>query len=157
MAKGKPTVAQAQLQLQLYDLRREARIRQAREWYLQNFFPETMEDLQRLAPPGSQENVSMRRSPCTGVYLPLSLDQRPPETLLHADLERDDASAWWRFTRLQERVEEDFAARLPIVREAFDALQNRWLADADPAAGAEEATAHALETAAKLIARFERT
>ena len=60
MAKGKPTVAQAQLQLQLYDLRREARIRQAREWYLENFFPETMEDLQRLAPPGSQENVSMR-------------------------------------------------------------------------------------------------
>ena len=60
MAKGKPTVAQAQLQLQLYDLRREARIRQAREWYLQSFFPETLEDLQRLAPPGSQENASMR-------------------------------------------------------------------------------------------------
>ena len=60
MAKGKPTPAQAQLHLQLYDLRREARIRQAREWYLQNFFPETLEDLQRLAPPGSQENAFMR-------------------------------------------------------------------------------------------------
>ena len=60
MAKGKPTLAQGQLQLQLYDLRREAKIRQAREWCLQNFFPETMEDLQRLAPPDSQESAFMR-------------------------------------------------------------------------------------------------
>ena len=60
MAKGKPTLAQGQLQLQLYDLRREAKIRQARAWYLQNFFPETMEDLQRLAPPDSQESAFMR-------------------------------------------------------------------------------------------------
>ena len=60
MAKGKPTPAQGQLQLQLYDLRREATIRQARKWYLQNFFPETLQDLQRLAPPDSQESAFMR-------------------------------------------------------------------------------------------------
>ncbi len=60
MAKTKPTPAQAQLHLQLYDLRREAKLRQARDWFTQNFFPATREDTLRLAPWGSQENAFMR-------------------------------------------------------------------------------------------------
>ena len=55
MPDKKPTHAQAQLQLQLYDLRREAKLRQAREWFTQNYFVDSMEDSNRLAPPGSQE------------------------------------------------------------------------------------------------------
>ncbi len=50
----KPTHEQAQLQLELYDLRREARLRQARDWFLRNYFVDTMEDLARIAPPGSE-------------------------------------------------------------------------------------------------------
>lgn len=60
MARKKPTHAQAQLHLQLYDLRREARLRQARDWFLQHYLPEKPEDMLRLAPPGSPENTSMR-------------------------------------------------------------------------------------------------
>ena len=60
MAAKKPSFAQAQLQLQLYDLRREAKLRQAREWVMEKFFPETAEEAQRLAPPGSQENTFLR-------------------------------------------------------------------------------------------------
>lgn len=60
MAKSKPTHAQAQLHLQLYDLRREEKMRQAREWFMQNYFPQQPEDMQRLAPPGSKENAFMR-------------------------------------------------------------------------------------------------
>ena len=60
MPKGKPTPAQAQLHLQLYDLRREARMRQARDWFIRNYFPATPEDAMRLAPPGSQEHASVR-------------------------------------------------------------------------------------------------
>jgi hypothetical protein len=59
MAKRKPTHAQAQLQLQLYDLRREARIRQAREWFMQNYFVDGIEDATRVTPPGSQEATYM--------------------------------------------------------------------------------------------------
>jgi hypothetical protein len=57
MAGRKPTHAQAQLQLQLYDLRREAKIRQARDWFVQNYFVESVEDNSRIAPPGSQEGT----------------------------------------------------------------------------------------------------
>ena len=57
MPKGRPTPAQAQLLLQLYDLRREPKLRQAREWFMANCFADTPEEFQRLAPPGTQENA----------------------------------------------------------------------------------------------------
>lgn len=60
MAKKKPTAAQAQLQLQLYDLRREAKMREAREWFLENYFAETLEEALRLTPLGSRESAYAR-------------------------------------------------------------------------------------------------
>ena len=53
----KPTHAQAQLQLQVYDLRREARLRQARDWFFKNYFVETLEDSYRIAPPGTEDGA----------------------------------------------------------------------------------------------------
>lgn len=50
----KPTHEQAQLHLQIYDLRREARLRQARDWFQQNYHVETIEDAMRIAPPGTE-------------------------------------------------------------------------------------------------------
>ena len=57
MPDKKPTHEQAQLQLQLYDLRREAKLRQARDWFTQNFFADSFEESQRIAPFGSQEGT----------------------------------------------------------------------------------------------------
>jgi hypothetical protein len=54
---SKPTHEQAQLHLQLYDLRREARLRQARDWFQQNFFAETFEDANRIAAPGTESGT----------------------------------------------------------------------------------------------------
>ena len=50
----KPTHEQAQLHLQVYDLRREPRLRQARDWFQQNYHAETMEEAMRLWAPGSE-------------------------------------------------------------------------------------------------------
>lgn len=47
----KPTFEQAQLHLQLYEMRREAKLRQARDWYFQNYFPDNFEESMRIAPP----------------------------------------------------------------------------------------------------------
>jgi len=57
MPNQKPTYDQARLHLQLYDLRREAKIRQARDWFMQNYFVDSLEDSNRIAPPGSQEGT----------------------------------------------------------------------------------------------------
>jgi hypothetical protein len=57
MPDKKPTHEQGQLQLQLYDLRREAKLRQARDWFTQSYFVDSFEDSQRIAPFGSQEGT----------------------------------------------------------------------------------------------------
>jgi hypothetical protein len=57
---GEVTHEQVKLMLQLYDTRREARLREAREWYLAHFHPASLDDIGRLCPPGSKENASMR-------------------------------------------------------------------------------------------------
>lgn len=45
----KPTTADAQLILQLYDLRREAEMRKARNWWAAEFFPESVDDVMKVA------------------------------------------------------------------------------------------------------------
>ena len=50
----KPTHEQAQLHLQVYDLRREPRLRQARDWFQQNYIVETIDDAMRIAAPGTE-------------------------------------------------------------------------------------------------------
>ena len=51
---SKPTHEQAQLHLQVYDLRREARLRQARDWFQQNYKANTIEEALRIGGPGTE-------------------------------------------------------------------------------------------------------
>ena len=63
MAK-KPTTADAQLILQLYDLRREAEMRKARNWWGGEFFPQSADDFLKVAwAMGAQENNWLRQVP----------------------------------------------------------------------------------------------
>ena len=50
----KPTHEQAQLHLQVYDLRREARLREARDWFQKSYYAETMEEAMKVAPMGTE-------------------------------------------------------------------------------------------------------
>ena len=52
-----PTHEQGQLQLQLYDLRREAKLRQARDWFFQNYHVQTLDDAMRIAAPGTENGA----------------------------------------------------------------------------------------------------
>jgi len=61
MAKS-PTAADAQLILRLYDLRREAEMRKARNWWLVTFWPRTADEFIKVATAlGSQENNWLRQ------------------------------------------------------------------------------------------------
>ena len=61
MAK-KATAADAQLIMQLYDLRREAEMRKARSWWFTAFWPSTADDFMKIAfASGSQENNWLRQ------------------------------------------------------------------------------------------------
>jgi hypothetical protein len=50
----RPTHEQAQLHLQIYEMRREARLRQARDWFFKNYFVDSFEDSMRIAAPGTE-------------------------------------------------------------------------------------------------------
>ena len=58
----KPTPADAELLLKLYDLRREAESRKARNWWLVDFWPDTADDVMKVAQAmGTQENNWLRQ------------------------------------------------------------------------------------------------
>jgi hypothetical protein len=76
-----PTATDAELILKLYDLRREAEIRKARNWWL-GFWPESTEDIMKIAMAlGTQENAWMRQ---VGGYWELAAS-----FVLHGTLSRD--------------------------------------------------------------------
>jgi hypothetical protein len=58
----KATATDAQLIMQLYDLRREPEMRKARNWWVTGFWPENVDDIMKVAGAmGSQENNWLRQ------------------------------------------------------------------------------------------------
>ncbi len=55
-----PTYEDAQLVLKLYEIRREEKLRAARDWYMFKFFPETFDDIKAVLNPENPENASFR-------------------------------------------------------------------------------------------------
>ncbi len=53
----KPTYEQAKLHLKVYDLRREARLRQARDWFFKNVHVQNFDEFMRLAAPGTESGA----------------------------------------------------------------------------------------------------
>ncbi|HKM85362.1 MAG TPA: hypothetical protein VJW96_04090 [Terriglobales bacterium] len=76
-----PTTADAELIVKLYDLRREAEIRKARNWWL-GFWPESADDILKIATAlGTQENAWLRQ---VGGYWEMAAS-----FVLHGALNRD--------------------------------------------------------------------
>ncbi len=58
----KPTIDDARLILQLYDLRREAEMRKARHWWVATFWPKCADDFVKVATAmGTEENNWLRQ------------------------------------------------------------------------------------------------
>ena len=49
-----PTHEQGRLLLQVFEERREPRLRQARDWFFQNFFADNFDDVMKIAAPGTE-------------------------------------------------------------------------------------------------------
>jgi hypothetical protein len=57
----KPTVDDAKLILELYDLRREAEMRKARQWWAAEFFPQSADEFLQAMMGGGQESNWLRQ------------------------------------------------------------------------------------------------
>jgi hypothetical protein len=55
-----PTHEDAKLLLQLYEMRREPRLREARRWFTASFRAKSLDELTKLCPVGTEENASYR-------------------------------------------------------------------------------------------------
>ncbi len=55
----KPTHEQAQLHLQVFEMRREARLRQARDWFFKNYAAENIDEAMRIAAPGTEAGTNV--------------------------------------------------------------------------------------------------
>ena len=53
----KPTHEQAQLHLQIYEMRRETRLREARDWFMKNYFADSFEEAMKVAPFGTEHGT----------------------------------------------------------------------------------------------------
>jgi hypothetical protein len=53
-----PTYEQAKLQLKIFDLRREPRLRQARDWFGRNYIADTLDEAMQIAPMGTEAGTS---------------------------------------------------------------------------------------------------
>ncbi|HEY6929080.1 MAG TPA: hypothetical protein VJA66_05330 [Thermoanaerobaculia bacterium] len=60
MERSVPTYEDAQLVLKLYELRREEKLRAAREWFIQKFYPTSVDDVQAVRNSSGNENVYFR-------------------------------------------------------------------------------------------------
>ncbi|HEX7253894.1 MAG TPA: hypothetical protein VF376_13510 [Thermoanaerobaculia bacterium] len=60
MERSVPTYEDAQLVLKLYELRREEKLRTAREWFIQKFFPTSIDDVKAVQGSTGSENVYFR-------------------------------------------------------------------------------------------------
>lgn len=55
-----PTYDDVNLILRLYEERRDPKLREARNWFVRNFFPRTLAEVGELCPPGSDPEVYVR-------------------------------------------------------------------------------------------------
>lgn len=118
---SKPTFEQAQLHLQVYDQRREAKLREARDWFFKNFHAQTLEEAMRLGGPGTENGarfmmvVSYWEQACAL----LNYD------LLHEDLFFETSGE---FYGVWERVK-------PLVPQSREVFHNKqWLGQIEKAA-----------------------
>lgn len=98
-----PTFEQAELQIKLFDLRREARLRQARDWFNQKFFANTMEEALRVAPMGTEAGISFMMVVSYWDQVCAYLNHG----LLHEDLFFEtNGEFFWVFERVRPTLEE---------------------------------------------------
>jgi hypothetical protein len=59
--RSQATYDDVNLILRLYDMRREETMRKARGWFTKNFRPQTIDEMWKLVPVGSEENAFYRQ------------------------------------------------------------------------------------------------
>jgi hypothetical protein len=119
-------IQDAQLILQFYELRREARFREARAFMVSRFKAKTLQELNELCPPGSDENAYFRQVTSYWDMIAAIVKRHLVDKELFFETNGELSVVW-------ERVR----ALVPVLREAYS--NPRFLSNLEQIAGEREA------------------
>ena len=123
----------AELLLQIYDLRREEKLRRAREWMLGNFWAETLQEFNSVCPPGTQENAFYRQATTYWEMVALVVNKGMLDEDLFFESTNESLFTWM---RVQKVVHEMRAQRKnPLILRNLETMsekQEKWLAARAP-------------------------
>jgi dipeptidase len=95
-------------------------------------------------------------SPCIGVFLPYYIDGHIPPALARGGRAATEDSPWWKFKKLLDLVERDFARYTPIASAQWKTLEqeiDKQATDVEAEALAQQRAGRA-NTASDLLTRF---
>ncbi|WP_367925661.1 C69 family dipeptidase [uncultured Ruthenibacterium sp.] len=79
-------------------------------------------------------------SPCASVYVPCYIEGELPHSLSKAGAKFSEDSLWWKFERLNYKIEEDYPRFIGTVRSVWDKLEKEMAEKADASRPAQELT-----------------
>lgn len=84
-----------------------------------------------LRPDRQTHWVTGTSAPCTSLFKPVWLDAGLPDLGPAPTGVYDAAALWWRHEALHREILRDYAARLPLIADERDALERRFIAEAE--------------------------
>ena len=128
----------AQLLLQIYDLRREEKLRRAREWVFGNFWADTLEEFNNLCPPGTDESAFYRQVTTYWDMVAAIVNREMIDEDLFFETTTEPLMIWLRVKNVT--LEQRKLRKNPLLLRNFEVLaekHEKWLATRAPEALAE--------------------
>jgi len=125
----------AQLLLQIYDLRREETLRRARAWILGDFWAETLEEFNAICSPGSDENAYYRQATTYWETVSLIVNRGMLDEELYFESTAEGLLTWLRVKKVV--LEMRNVRKNPLLLRNLEALSERhekWMTDRAPEA-----------------------
>lgn len=128
----------AQLLLQIYDLRREEMLRRARAWMLSDFWAETLEEFNAICSPGSDENAYYRQATTYWDTVSLIVNRGMLDEELYFESTAEGLMTWLRVKKVVQETRN--LRKNPLLLHNLETLsdrQEKWMTDRAPDAMGE--------------------
>lgn len=119
----------AQLLLQIYDLRREEGLRRARAWLLANFWADNLDEFNALCPLGSDENAYYRQATSYWEMVSLIVNRGMLDEDLYFESTNEGLLTWLRVKNVALELRK--ARKNPMLLRNLETLSEKhekWLA-----------------------------
>ena len=125
----------AELLLQIYDLRREEKLRQARAWILGSFWADNLPEFNAVCPPGSDANAHYRQATSYWETVALIVNRGMLDEDLYFESTAEGLLTWLRVKNVALEMRK--VRKNPLILRNLETLsekQEKWMAARAPEA-----------------------